>query len=72
MVFETSQVALQTKNENDLYVLFGSNTTRAVSNDSHMYQSVLSVLEMTKIVLLLSLCRALWRILRAKTENLAG
>ena len=55
MVFETSQVVLQTKNEN---VLFGSNTTRAVSNYCSMYQSVLSVLEMMKVMLLLRALKA--------------
>lgn len=57
MVFETSQVVRQTKNEN---VLFASNTTRAVSKYCSTYQSVLSVLEMMKIMLLLRVLEAVF------------
>ena len=57
MVFETFQVVLQTKNEN---VLFGSNITPAVSNYCSTYQSVLSVPEMMKIMLLLRVLEAVF------------
>ena len=46
-------------------------TARAKMSQSRA-QNIFMPANINSIVLLLSICRALWRILRAKMENLAG